>query len=74
MSIGERLKLIREDKKLSQGEIERRTGLLRCYISRIENGHTVPSVETLQKLARGYEMEMYQLLYAGQTRGRAQDT
>src|SRR5579864_320285 len=50
MIVGERLKTIRETKKLSQGDIERRTGLLRCYISRVENGHTVPAIETLSPL------------------------
>jgi transcriptional regulator with XRE-family HTH domain len=61
MVIGERLKTLREDKKLSQGDIEKRTGLLRCYISRVENGHTVPSVETLEKMARALEVPMYRL-------------
>ena len=46
MIIGDRLRTLREQKKLSQGDIEKRTGLLRCYISRVENGHTVPAVET----------------------------
>jgi len=46
MVFGERLKALREQKKMFQGEIESRTGLLRCYISRIENGHTVPAIET----------------------------
>jgi transcriptional regulator with XRE-family HTH domain len=46
MIIGDRLRALREDKKLSQGDIEKRTGLLRCYVSRVENGHTVPAVET----------------------------
>ena len=49
--IGDRLREMRESKKLSQGDIEKRTGLLRCYISRVENGHTVPAIETLEKLA-----------------------
>ena len=52
MVISDRLRQLREEKKLSQGDIEIRTGLLRCYISRVENGHTVPSIETLEKLAR----------------------
>lgn len=65
MVIGERLRYLREQKKLSQGDIEERTGLLRCYISRVENGHTVPAVETLEKLARALEMRLYQLLYDG---------
>ena len=59
MLIGDRLRAIREAKKLSQGDIERRSGLLRPYLSRIEN-HTVPSVETLEKLARALEVPLYQ--------------
>jgi transcriptional regulator with XRE-family HTH domain len=66
MIIGERLRALREEKKFSQGEIEKRTGLLRCYTSRIENGHTVPSVETLEKYARALEVPMYQLFHDGE--------
>jgi transcriptional regulator with XRE-family HTH domain len=66
MIIGDRLRLMREEKKFSQGEIEKRTGLLRCYISRVENGHTVPSIETLEKLARALEIPLYQLFYDGE--------
>jgi transcriptional regulator with XRE-family HTH domain len=65
MVIGDRLKSIREQKSLSQGDVEKRTGLLRCYISRVENGHTVPAVETLEKFARALEIPMYQLFYEG---------
>lgn len=65
MLIGERLRALREQRELSQGDIEKRTGLLRCYISRVENGHTVPTVETLQKMARAMEIPMYQLFYEG---------
>jgi transcriptional regulator with XRE-family HTH domain len=65
MVIGDRLRELREQKKLSQGDIEKRTGLLRCYISRVENGHTVPAIETLEKLARAFEVPMYQLFYDG---------
>jgi len=50
---------------LSQGDIEKRTGLLRCYISRVENGHTVPSLETLERLAAALEVPLYQLFYEG---------
>jgi transcriptional regulator with XRE-family HTH domain len=66
MIIGERLRSLREQKNLSQGDIENRTGLLRCYISRVENGHTVPAVETLEKLARALEVPLYQLFYDGE--------
>jgi transcriptional regulator with XRE-family HTH domain len=66
MFIAERLKALREQKKMSQGDIEKRTGLLRCYISRVENGHTVPAIETLEKMARAMEVPMYQLFYDGE--------
>jgi transcriptional regulator with XRE-family HTH domain len=66
MIIGDRLRALREDKKLSQGDIEKRTGLLRCYISRVENGHTVPAIETMEKMARALEIPMYQLFYQGE--------
>jgi transcriptional regulator with XRE-family HTH domain len=66
MVIGERLRKLREQKKLSQGDIEKRTGLLRCYVSRVENGHTVPAVETLEKFARALEVPVYQLFYDGE--------
>jgi transcriptional regulator with XRE-family HTH domain len=66
MIIGDRLREMRVEKKLSQGDIERRTGLLRCYISRVENGHTIPAMETLEKLARALEVPLYQLFYEGE--------
>ena len=65
MVISERLRELRESKKLSQGDIEKRPGLRRCYISRVENGHTVPAVETLEKLARALEVPLYQLFSRG---------
>ena len=66
MVIGDRLRELREQKKLSQGHVEKRTGLLRCYISRVENGHTVPSIETLEKLARALEVPLHQLFHDSQ--------
>jgi transcriptional regulator with XRE-family HTH domain len=63
--IGKRLRELREEKELSQGDMEKKTGLLRCYVSRVENGHTIPAVETLEKFARALEIPMYQLFYDG---------
>ena len=63
MIIGERLRELREAKKLSQGDIEKKTGLLRCYVSRVENGHTVPAIETLEKMARALEIQTRQHFY-----------
>jgi len=65
MVIGRRLRKLREQESLSQGDIEKRTGLLRCYISRVENGHTVPSLETLERLAAALEIPLYELFCEG---------
>lgn len=65
MIIGERLRFLRESRNLSQGDIEKCTGLLRCYISRVENGHTVPALETLEKFAGAMNVPLYQLFYEG---------
>jgi transcriptional regulator with XRE-family HTH domain len=73
MVIGDRLRELRDSKQLSQGDIEKRTGLLRCYISRVENGHTVPSIETLEKMARALEVPLYKLFYDGDKPAKAPD-
>lgn len=65
MIVGDRLRELRIAKGLSQGHVEEKTGLLRCYISRVENGHTVPAVETLEKFARALDVPMYRLFYEG---------
>jgi transcriptional regulator with XRE-family HTH domain len=65
MLISERLRELREAKNLSQGDIEKRTGLLRCYTSRVENGHTVPSLKTLEKYAGALEVPLYTLFHDG---------
>jgi transcriptional regulator with XRE-family HTH domain len=66
LMVGERLRTIRESKNLSQGDIEKRTGLIRCYTSRVENGHTVPSIETLAKYAQALDIPLYQIFYDGE--------
>ena len=66
LMIGERLRTIRESKNLSQGDIELRTGMMRSYTSRVENGHTVPSIETLAKYAQALEIPLYQIFYDGE--------
>jgi len=67
MLVGQRLRELRESKKLSQGDIERQTGLLRCYISRVENGHTVPAVATLEKFARALGVPIHVIFHDGET-------
>jgi transcriptional regulator with XRE-family HTH domain len=58
MNIGNTIRGYRLQKGMSQGDIEKRTGLLRCYLSRVENGHTVPSLDTLQKIARALDLQL----------------
>jgi transcriptional regulator with XRE-family HTH domain len=65
MIIGDRLRTLRGQKKLSQGDIEKRSGLLRAYLSRVENGYTIPTIETLEKWAKALDVPMYQLFYQG---------
>lgn len=60
-AIGQRIRQLREQKKLSQGDIERSTGMLRAYISRVEHGHTVPSLESLERFAAALDIPLYQL-------------
>ena len=61
MQIGAKLRELRKAKNLSQGDIQKRTGLFRCYTSRVEHGHTVPTVETLEKYAHALEIPLYRL-------------
>ncbi len=60
MNIGETIRNYRLQKGMSQGDIEKRTGLLRCYLSRVENGHTIPSLDTLAKIATAMELPLAQ--------------
>lgn len=66
MLIGQKLREIREAKNLSQVEIAEATGLVQPYVSRVENGHTIPGVETLEKWASALKVPLYQILYDGE--------
>jgi transcriptional regulator with XRE-family HTH domain len=68
MNIGVTIRAFRLQKGMSQGDIEKRTGLLRCYLSRVENGHTVPSIETLQKIAGALDLPLSQMFDEQPTR------
>jgi len=66
MHIGHKLYQLRAEKGFSQGDIEKRTGMLRGYVSRVENGHTIPNLETLRKWAAALDVELYQLFFEGE--------
>lgn len=65
MKIGRKIRELRTEKKLTQGDIEKRTGLKRSYTSRVENDLTTPSVDTLEKYALALEIPLYRLFYDG---------
>ena len=69
LKIGTTIRAFRLQKGLSQGDIEKKTGLLRCYLSRVENGHTVPSLDTLSKIARSLDLPITQF-FADDSPGR----
>ena len=64
MLIGERLRQLREQRRFSQRDIEKATGFRRTYVSRVEHGHTVPSLETLERFATALDVPLYQLFYS----------
>jgi transcriptional regulator with XRE-family HTH domain len=65
MIIGERIRVLREEKKMTRGDVQERTGLQRTYIWRVENGYTIPAIETLEKFARGLDVPIYRFFYDG---------
>ena len=73
MKIGTTIRGYRLQKGLSQGDVEKRTGLLRCYLSRVENGHTVPSLDTLSKIAQALDLPLAQF-FAEDSLGREINT
>jgi transcriptional regulator with XRE-family HTH domain len=74
MDIGARIRRLREQKGLSQGDLEEATGMLRCYTSRVENGHTIPSITTLERYASALQIPLSQLLYDTGFASRPQTT
>jgi len=69
--IGKRLRELREANGLSQGDVEDRTGLLRIYISHVENGHSTPTLKVLEKWAKALDVDLYQLFVVGQGEPKA---
>ena len=68
-SVGTRLRELRTQRQFSQGEIEKRTGLLRCYVSRVEGGYTVPSINTLEKFAAAFAVPLHAIFLHGKASG-----
>ena len=69
MPIGDRIRQLREERGLSQGDIERATGMLRAYISRVEHGHTVPSLESIERFAVALDVPLHEMFRYGTEEG-----
>lgn len=74
MDVGSVIRTFRQRRGLSQGDLEKRTGLMRCYISRVENGHTVPSIETLSRIARALDAPLADLFLSADARVAPNDS
>ena len=59
LQIGQRIRQLRTERGLSLGDIERSTGLLGVYVSRVEHGRSSPSLETLERLAAAFGIPLH---------------
>lgn len=69
MKIGEMIRNARLQQSMSLGDMEKRTGLFRCYLSRVETGHTIPSLEALAKIASAMDLPLSQFFSKGNSGG-----
>ena len=52
MSLGENIKLYRKKQKLTQVDLANKAGISRTYLSDLENGRYMPSIETISNIAK----------------------
>jgi transcriptional regulator with XRE-family HTH domain len=64
MIIGHRIRQLREKRGISHDDLQEFSGLDRGYIARIEQGRTVPPLETLERIAAALAVPLYWLFYA----------
>ena len=62
IKFGQRLKFVRNLKRMSQDALSLSSGLDRSYISDIENGKFNPSIETVNRLAKALDVRQDQLM------------
>ena len=66
MSLGDymnnRLRQLRKDRKLTQVELQMRTGIEQSLLSKFENGERIPPTETLIILADFYHVSIDYIL------------
>jgi transcriptional regulator with XRE-family HTH domain len=60
--LGKNLKRIRTEKGISQGDIVRKLGMPKSFVSSIENGKTNPTLATIAKLAKALGVQIEELI------------
>jgi transcriptional regulator with XRE-family HTH domain len=68
LSVGTRIKTVRETKGLSLQDVAQRTGFSESTIAQIETGEILPPLGDMVKLARALEMKMGYLLAQGESK------
>ena len=71
MKLGERLRLIRKGKYLTLKDLSQLANLSVPYLSGMERGVVNPSIETLQKVAKAYEMKLTELFVGVEDMGES---
>jgi transcriptional regulator with XRE-family HTH domain len=61
-TIGENIKRVRKEKKMTQKDLGEIVGISNTYLSDIEIGRTNPSIKTLKRIAKGLEVSYVELL------------
>lgn len=59
--LGQKIKLLRKNKELTQEKFSELVGIDSKNISKIENGNNYPSPETLVSIAKALNVEIYEL-------------
>ncbi|MEX2564279.1 MAG: helix-turn-helix transcriptional regulator [Candidatus Paceibacterota bacterium] len=62
IKLGKSIKRIRQQKKMSQGDICRLLSLDRAYISNVEAGKANPTLATIEKIAKALGVSSSELL------------
>lgn len=65
LSIGLRIRGLRESRGLSQSDVAGGSGLKKEYISRIENEHIIPTFSTLESIANGLKVDVIDIVKYG---------
>ena len=63
MTLGEKIKQLRQEKGYSQTFLEKRSGVNSKLLSKYENGRIIPTADTLRKIAEGLDISADYLIF-----------